>query len=115
MDLNLVLSAQTLRLASHLHQSEPVNGLVVIKNGPAKTYLRVTVEQRAILQQFREPRTVPAVLDYAIRERICIPLGEFFELILKAMQAHILLEPGVEPPTVKAATWKTALQPRRWL
>jgi hypothetical protein len=95
MDLNLILSAQTLQLAPQLNKSEAINGLLVIKNIPAKTYLRVTPGQWLVLQQFREARTVPAVLDFAIRERICPPLGEFFELILKALEANILLEPGI--------------------
>jgi CRP-like cAMP-binding protein len=112
MDLNLILSAQTLQLAPQLNKSEAINGLLVIKNIPAKTYLRVTADQWLVLQQFREARTVPAVLDYAIRERICPPLGEFFELILKALEANILLEPGIEPPLVRASSWRVGARPQ---
>ena len=66
MDLNLILSAQSLRLAPQLQRSGPVNGLIVIKNIPAKTYLRVTPEEWAILHEFETPKTVPLVLGTAI-------------------------------------------------
>ena len=111
MDLNLILSAQTLRLAPEVHRSEAINGLLVIKNVQAQTYLRVTSAQWRVLQEFREARTVPAVLDRAIGERICLPLGEFFELVLKAMEARILLEPGAEVPVTRASTWRAAVRP----
>lgn len=115
MDLNLTLSAQTLRLAGELQRGEVVDGVLAIKNVSAKTYLRVTPAQWAILQEFREPRTVPAVLDHMIRERLCPPLGEFFELILKAIRNGILLEPAGEPPPVAACSWRPALRPEPWL
>lgn len=110
MDFNLIISAQTLRLAPDLQLSETTNGVFVIKNVPAKTYLRVTPEQWVILRLFEQPRMVPAVLDHAIRERLCLPIGEFFELILKAVRNNILLEPNIEPPIVKACTWYGAVR-----
>ena len=94
MDINLILSAQTLRLAPELRKSELDRGLFVLKNVTARTYLRVTPEQWVILCHFEKPQMVPAVLGTIIRDRQCIPLGEFFELILKALRANILLEPG---------------------
>ena len=97
MDINLILSAQTLGLAPQLHRSGLVNGLIVLKNIPQKTYLRVTPEQWVILQMFESPKTVPVVLGMAIRERQCLPLGEFYELVLKALRAEILQEPGAAP------------------
>ena len=69
MDINLILSAQTLRLAPQVKRGELVNGTFVLKNLPAKTYLCVTPEQWLILQQFEKPRMVPAVLGGAILDR----------------------------------------------
>jgi CRP-like cAMP-binding protein len=112
MDINLILSAQTLRLAAQLQRSELINGLFVLKNIPQKTYLRVTPEQWVILQQFETPQTVPTVLGTAIKERMCLPLGEFYELILKALRANILEEPGVEPVPVKAYEWQSVVRPQ---
>jgi CRP-like cAMP-binding protein len=112
MDLNLILSAQTLCLPPQFQLSKRINGLLVVKNVLAKTYLRVTPEQWMILKQFEKPRTVPAVLGEAIQERQCLPLGEFFELILKALRAHVLLEPGVEPVPVMAYDWHWIVRPQ---
>lgn len=105
MDFNLIISAQKLRLAPDLLERKPGERLLVIKNVPARTYLRITPEQWFVLRQFAEERNVPTVLNEAIRERFCLPLGEFYELILKAVRAHVLLGPGTEPPTVKASGW----------
>ena len=112
MDVNLILSAQTLCLAPQLKRSGLINGLFVLKNVPAKTYLRVSPEQWVILQQFVVPRTVPAVLGSAIRNRQCLRLGEFFELILKALRANILLEPGIGPEPVRAHEWHWEVRPK---
>lgn len=112
MDVNLILSAQTLCLAPQLKRSGLINGLYVLKNAPAKTYLRVSPEQWVILQQFVVPRTVPAVLGSAIRNRQCLRLGEFFELILKALRANILLEPGIGPEPVRAHEWNLSVRPQ---
>jgi CRP-like cAMP-binding protein len=111
MDINLILSAQTLTLAPRLRQSELTNGLFVVKNEPAMSYLTVTPEQWFILQQFEKPRMVPAVLGEAIRDRHCLPLAEFYELILKAIRANILLVAGASPKPVEAYPWKWDVRP----
>src|ERR1700682_3885447 len=110
MDLNLILSAQTLCLAPQVQRSGLINGLVVLKNVTAKTYLKVTPEELVILQQFENPRTVPDVLGTAIRERFCLPLGEFYELVLKAMQANILLQPGQKVKVIRAHEWSWSVR-----
>lgn len=111
MDFNLILTAQTLVLAPHLRESVPVDGMLVVKNIPAKTYLHVTKAQWVLLQQFRQPRTVPVVLGYALEERLCLPLNEFFELVLKAVRANILLEPNAAAPEVKSTSWRGTVRP----
>jgi CRP-like cAMP-binding protein len=112
MDINLILSAQTLGLAPGLQQSGLINGLYVLKNVPQKTYLRVTPEQWAILRMFEKPQTVPVALGTAITERQCLPLGEFYELVLKALRANILEEPGASRDPVAAHEWPWAVRPR---
>ena len=112
MDLNLLLSAQTLHLAPQVKCSERINGLIVLKNVRARTYLRVTPEQWRILTKFEETSMVPAVLDDAIRERQCLPMGEFYEVILKALKAKILLEPGAVTETVTEHNWRWSVSPR---
>jgi CRP-like cAMP-binding protein len=110
MDHNLILTAQTLVLAPHLRESAPIKGIMVVKNIPAKTYLHVTPEQWLLLQQFHQPRTVPAVLGHAIEERLCLPLGEVFELVLKAVRANILLEPQSTPASVASYGWRASVR-----
>ncbi|MEO6876541.1 MAG: cyclic nucleotide-binding domain-containing protein [Opitutaceae bacterium] len=112
MDTNLTLSAQILTLAPNLQHSESINGLLVVKNVTAKTYLKITTAQWRILRLFGESRSVPAVLAQALDERLCLPLNEFFELILKAVRANILLEPGVEPEPVQAFNWRPGVRPK---
>ncbi len=112
MDTNLTLSAQILTLAPNLQHSETINGLLVVKNVSAKTYLKITTAQWRILRLFGEPRSVPAVLAQALDERLCLPLNEFFELILKAVREHILLEPGVEIEPVQAFNWRPGVRPK---
>lgn len=111
MDINLILSAQTLRLAPQLKLSDPIDGLLVLKNIAARTYLMVTPEQWLILQKFEKPKMVPAMLGEVIRDRQCLPLGESYELILKALRANILLEPGIEPEPVQANDWHWGVRP----
>jgi CRP-like cAMP-binding protein len=112
MDINLILSAQTLSLAPQLQRSELINGLFVVKNVPQKTYLRVTPEQWIVLQQFEKPQTVPVVLGTAIGERFCTPLDEFYELILKALRANVLHEPDTVTDPVKAYEWHWTVRPK---
>jgi CRP-like cAMP-binding protein len=85
----------------------------VVKNLQEKTYLRVTPAQWAILRLFEEQRMVPAALGLAIRERLCPRLGEFYELILKAERAGILLGPERTPRVVEVCPWRASLNPRR--
>ncbi|HEY1849011.1 MAG TPA: cyclic nucleotide-binding domain-containing protein [Opitutaceae bacterium] len=98
MDINLVLSAQTLVVSPHIRRSALAHGLIVLKNPRKQAYLRVTPDQWVILGLFETPRTVPEVLGVAIYERLCLPLGEFYELVLKAVRAGVLEEPGSEAP-----------------
>jgi CRP-like cAMP-binding protein len=110
MDINLILSAQTLRLAPQVRRSETKNGIIVLKNVSTRTYLRVTAEQWHILRKFESPNTVPNMLGDAIRDRECLALGESYELILKALDAKILLEPGVEPEAMAAYDWQAKVR-----
>jgi CRP-like cAMP-binding protein len=112
MDYSLILSAQTLRLAPSLQRTPPVKGLLVVKNATAKTYLRVTPAQWTLLSLFEEPRMVPWVLDRAIRDRLCVPLPEFYELILKAVRAGILIAPENPPKQIDASEWRGSLSPQ---
>src|SRR5689334_6921508 len=113
MEINLLLTAQRLELADQLVQSQSVGGVVIIKNVRECTHLAVTPKQWKLLQLFREPSTVPRMLEQIIDQRLCPPLGEFYELILKAVRAKILIEPHHAAFAVPASNWALSLRPEK--
>lgn len=114
MEINLTLTAKKWQLASQLQRTASHGGVQVVKNIPERTYLTITSKQWTVLEQFGEPRTVPQVLDLAITERFCPELGEFYEIILKAVRARILVEPGQTTVPVFAASWPMDWRMARW-
>lgn len=114
MEINLILTAKKWELASQLERTKASGGVQLLKNIPERTYLGITEKQWGLLQHFKKPRTVPQVLEAAIEERFCPQLGEFYELILKAVRARILVEPGQTVMPVPAVSWPVVLKKRRW-
>ena len=114
METNLILTAKKWSLAGQLERTKSFGGVQLVKNIPERTYLGITEKQWSLLQHFKEPRTVPQVLEAAIEERFCPRLGEFYELILKAVRARILVEPGQTVMPVSAVSWPVALKKRSW-
>ena len=90
MDEQLVLTAQTLRLNPNIQRTDMPGGVAVLKNVPARKYLTVTLDQWNLLRSFSAPATVPEVLRGVILNRTCLPLREYYELILKAQRAGVL-------------------------
>lgn len=114
MEINLVLTAKRWQLAPQLERTALAGGVQVVKNIPERSYLRITPRQWIILNRFREARTVPQVLEAAIEDRVTPALGEFYELILKAVRARILVEPGHSAAPMHAVNWSLALDPGHW-
>ena len=111
MDEQLVLTAQTLRLNPHVLRADASGPAFVVKNGPNRKYLTVTAEQWNLLRNFANPATVPDVLRAVILNRTCMPLREYYELILKALRAGILRidrQPETSVP-VLASRWVVTL------
>jgi CRP-like cAMP-binding protein len=113
MEINLTLTAHKWQLASQLERSKPFGGVLLVKNVPERTYLAITPAQWEVLGQFNEPRMVPQVLEAIIEDRLCPALGEFYELILKAVRARILVAPGRTVAAMPASNWALALNPAR--
>lgn len=111
MEINLLLTAQRLELAGQLTHSEASGGVIVVKNIPERTYLTITPKQWRLLGHFRQPQTVPRLLETIIDERLCPPLGEYYELILKAVRARILIETNHRPRVIAALNWPVVLRP----
>ena len=114
MDEQLVLTAQTLRLNPHVLRANTMGTAFVVKNPANRKYLTVTAEQWNLLRNFANPATVPDVLRAVILSRTCLPLREYYELVLKALQAGILLvdrQPQGDSHGL-ARRWLVALGPR---
>ena len=114
MEINLILTAKSWQLASQLERSKAFGGVLIVKNVPERTYLAVTPRQWQVLSRFSESRTVPQVLETVINDRICPELGEFYELMLKAVKARIIVQPGQTVVSVPAVNWVVALKPARF-
>ncbi len=114
METNLILTAKQWQLAPQIERTALAGGVQVVKNIPERTYLRITPKQWIILNRFRAARTVPQVLEAAIEDRVTPALGEFYELILKAVRARILVEPGHSVAPMPAVNWSLALEPKHW-
>src|ERR1700710_2622539 len=113
MEINLILTAKSWQLASQLERTKSFGGVLIVKNVPERTYLAVTPKQWQVLSRFNESRTVPQVLESVINDRLCPALGEFYELILKAVKARIIVEPGQTVMNVPAINWMVGVKPSR--
>ena len=113
MEINLILTAKSWQLASQLERTKPFGGVQMVKNIPERTYLAVTPKQWQVLARFGDTHTVPQVLESIIADRICPALGEFHELILKAVRARVLVEPRQTVAAIPAANWSLAVKPAR--
>lgn len=113
MEINLILTAKSWQLASQLERTIPHGGVLIVKNIPERTYLSVTPRQWQILSRFNDSRTVPQVLEEIINDRSCPVLGEFYELMLKAVKARIIVQPGQTVFSVPAVNWFLAVKPSR--
>src|SRR6478736_4939147 len=117
METNLILTAQTWKLSDTLEGGPRHGGVQMVKNVADRAYLAVTPKQWQVLQKFRQPRTVPRVLEEIIEERTCPVLGEYYELVLKAVRAGVLVTAADEGGhrAVRALNWPVTLSPAKWL
>ncbi|HEY0946202.1 MAG TPA: cyclic nucleotide-binding domain-containing protein [Opitutaceae bacterium] len=112
MDTNLLLTGETLRLAPGLVRGQPVKGAFTLKDVASQVYLTVDAKQMRVLEEFEQPHTVPEVLENCIRNRACLALREYYDLVLKASRAGVLRVEGAEPLPRHAIPWLLPLRPR---
>ncbi len=114
---NLLLAAENLRKETGLLRGRKMRGAFAYKRVASQTYLVVSELQARVLNEFATAKKVPQALENCIRERTCIPLHEFYDLILKAHRAGVLRSeelcadgpgPILHPP----ARWAVSLRPR---
>lgn len=108
-----ILTEARLKLVSTLTTST-VDGEehIVLKNIPRCTYLAVDRRLLRVLQQFRNPTTLPELLPSLIRDRMTPALRDLYELILKAVENKVLVEEDVDVTPVKALEWKVEIGER---
>src|SRR6188768_2947871 len=114
---NLLLSAEVLRREAGLIRGQAVGNTFALKRVASQTYLTVDKLQARVLGEFAEPKNVPEALENSIRNRKCPPLGEFYDLILKAHRAGLLRSEELcteAPATIEhpPVRWFLSLPPR---
>lgn len=108
-DQETLLSVVDLRCAAACRTAELGSDKLIVKYDPARTYLTMTTSQWRALKVFgSDPgRAVPQVLFQLIMDRMCVPLREFYELVLKAVHAGILQAESLPvPASVTPAHWR---------
>lgn len=111
MDNDLLLTCESLRLSSSLARGQTVGEAFALKCEQTQSYLVVNAEQATVLNEFAQPQTVPEVLEVCLRNRTCIPLREFYELVLKAYRAGLLLSEQSVSTRQPAVRWFVSLPP----
>lgn len=117
-DLAPLLNQAVLRLAPDLKMATLADDRLALKCVPSRRYLVLTPNQWVMLEAFGPGRTVTQVLCAAIAAQRCPALREFYELVVKAVRAGILVADGVPvPPIVPVSKWRLRIPGSfvRWL
>ena len=106
-DQSELLTVVSLTLAKEIRTVNYDADHVIVKYQRARTYLSLTTSQWKVLRAFRDrTATVPQILFELISDRRCIPLREFYEVIIKARDRGILQAVGETPmEEVPAEDW----------
>ena len=86
-----LLATASFRLSPDLEKAKVFADAFVYSNRYLKTYLLVSPQQHDILQRFQLPTRLDQLLPKLVGDRKCIPLAEMYELILKAVDAGVLV------------------------
>ncbi len=116
-DPTALLNSANLRLAAGTRDVPLREDRVAVRHDASRTQIVVTPAQWRILANFQGGATVPKVLCRLIEAQCCPPLREYYELILKASRAGLLLTDGqAEKAEVKPVAWPVKLKGRfvRW-
>ncbi len=116
-ELATLLNQTTLRLAPGTRKVPLRESRVALRHDPSRTHLVVTPYQAGVLEGFTNGATVPRILSWLIESQCCPPLREYYELVVKATRAGLLLAEGqAEPAAVKGVGWPVKLPGRilRW-
>jgi len=112
MNQTELLSSARFRLNEAARRSAPQPGVVVMRAAGGSRRLVLTATQATVLTKFfAEAATVPEVLVRLINAHSCPPLREYYELVLQAHAAGLLVT-GAEPADRPLARrWRLRLPP----
>lgn len=117
-ELAPLLNQAVLRLNPDVKVAELRTDRLAVKSVQCRRYVVLAPKQWEMLQVFGQGRTVTQVLCLAIGAQRCPSLREFYELVVKAVRAGILLADIVPPPpAVPPARWPVRINGTfiRWL
>ncbi|MBP6506817.1 MAG: cyclic nucleotide-binding domain-containing protein [Opitutaceae bacterium] len=108
-----LLSSVRFKIDPGMRRSAGHRGCVLLRGTGSTQQIVLTSAQATILTtSFEKPATVPEVLVKLLADNRCPPLNEYYELILQAHAAGVLLpEAATFPPTL-AQRWRVRLAPR---
>lgn len=108
-----LLTSARLRLDPGVHRSTYRANCVIMRAAGGDQHLVLTPNQSSILVHgFTEPATVPEVMVKLLANNHCPPLQEFYELMLQAHAAGVLMPEGATPTPTRARRWWLRLPPR---
>jgi CRP-like cAMP-binding protein len=113
-----LLTSARFTLSGTARRGTPRHDRVLMRSAGGRRRLVLTPEQAAILSDcFSEPSTVPGALVRLLGEHACPPLGEFYELILQAHAAGLLVPNGEREDRSLARRWRVRVPLRTagWL
>lgn len=105
-----LLSTEVLVLSEDLRVIKLEDGNLTVKNIPQKTYLTISPHFWRVLQRFKTPISVTELLPVLITDRETPALREFYELLLKSLQARILAHHSHEPKQIRAVEWPLSIR-----
>lgn len=108
-----LLTSARLRIDPGIRRSTYRNHCVIMRAPGGNQQLVLTPTQSAILVQgFAEAATVPEVMVKLLEGNRCPPLQEYYELIMQAHAAGVLLPEDATPAPTLARRWWLRLPPR---
>ncbi len=112
MNQTELLSSVRLRLNEAVRRSAPRPGYVFMRSAGGTRRLALTAAQAAILTEFfAQPATVPEVLVRLINAYRCPPLREYYELVLQAQAAGVLVTDAEPAGRSLGRRWPVRLPP----
>ena len=101
-----LLASTRLRFAATVRQSTAQRNRVLLRAAGGTTRLVLTPAQAAILaERFAQPATVPEALARLLGAHDCPPLDEYYELVLQAHAAGVLVTDLVPADHTLARRW----------